>query len=126
MDSCPQCGTLEVIGYDSCHTWFDGTRWMSCQGCFSAMHIFCGNDDCDWSYDWGLNPRNPRSEENEKDRPDWLDYDYEDSLPKGWVWPSRGGVASHLNSPYWDDCIDRIRDQIIEWREEDANTDNGV
>ena len=86
------------------------------------MHIYCANDNCDWSYDWGLNPMNPRAEANEKDRPDWLDYPYTDSIPNGWVWPARCGVASHLDSPYWDDCFDYIKDQIIEWREEDGRT----
>lgn len=27
---------------------------------------------CGWGYTWGLNPRNPRSAHNERERPGWL------------------------------------------------------
>lgn len=70
---CPECGS-RVRWMDTCHTWPgpEGS-WMSCMGCGSASHYYCDSDDCDWTYDHGLNPRNPRSEENEAKKPAWLD-----------------------------------------------------
>ena len=69
---CPDCGG--IVRYDlTCHTWGgneDGTGWMACLPCDSAIYYCC--DDCGWSYTDGLNPRNPRSVENEKHRPSWL------------------------------------------------------
>lgn len=75
---CPRCGGADLAAHLTCHTWSrqrdDGTeQWMSCMGCGSAMHYYCADlDNCDWSYDHGLNPRNPRSARNEAARPDWL------------------------------------------------------
>ena len=56
---------------------------MSCWGCFSAMTYFCGSDECDWVYTHGLNPSNPRFDENKKDKPSWLpdDWDCEKAFP---------------------------------------------
>src|SRR5258706_712632 len=73
-EACPKCGNNPVLVLFACHTWpgRDG-KWMSCIGCDSAGDIFCPNDNCDWAgYKWGLNPRNPRAESNEKYRPAWL------------------------------------------------------
>lgn len=74
---CPECGG-EVDAYFTCHTYPGGTRddgsvqWYVCSSCDSAYEFFCLEDDCDWHYTWGLNPKNPRSEANEQHRPDWL------------------------------------------------------
>lgn len=121
-NTCPQCGTPDIAGYGDCHTWPSGpdnTRWMSCQGCGSAFYMFCCNDDCDWSYTWGLNPKNPRADINEEERPNWVDGDFNEKMPSGWVWPSNSGVARPLYSPSWDEYYDDVKQQIAAWREED-------
>lgn len=88
--ACPKCGG-PVHSYWTCHTWprtqEDGTqRWMSCLPCDSAVRYYCiaHSDECQsdcWDYedhvgcgwDWtkGLNPNNPRAEENEANNPHW-------------------------------------------------------
>ncbi len=72
---CPQCGA-DVVYDLVCHTWStrtdDGREvWMACVGCSSAIGYDCTN--CEWHYTDGLNSRNPRSPENERHRPQWLD-----------------------------------------------------
>jgi hypothetical protein len=119
MDTCPKCGSIDVAAYDTCHTWPSGpnnTKWMSCQGCGSAVHIFCCEDDCDWDYDWGLNPLNPRAERNEEDRPAWLVGDFNERYPEGWVYPYNSGVARPLDSPIWDEYNENVREQIATLR----------
>lgn len=72
---CPKCpGTATVYLIFSCHTWPNSRgQWMSClNGCSSAGVLYCSNEDCDWDYTWGLNPRNPQAADNEKNRPLWL------------------------------------------------------
>ena len=73
--ACPSCGG-DVAFSDTCHTWGgkeDGTGWMACMGCFSALYLFCCEPGCDWRYTHGLNPLNPRSAANAKNRPPWLE-----------------------------------------------------
>jgi hypothetical protein len=67
---CPRCNS-EVNGFFDCHTWpgHNGV-WMSCIGCSSAIHWYCM--ECDWSYTEGLSKGNPRSIENEENRPPWV------------------------------------------------------
>lgn len=91
--TCPRCESTDLIAWLTCHTWSqrrdDGSEgWMSCMGCGSAMHYCCGSDDCDWSYDHGLNPHNPRSARNEADRPDWLaaPFDHRQLVVDGFVY----------------------------------------
>lgn len=94
--TCPQCHSDDIAAYDSCHTWGGdetGKGWMSCSGCFSALRIFCCEDDCHWSYTWGLNPSNPRTERNEKDRPNWLNGNFTGGVPEGWEWPANSSDA---------------------------------
>lgn len=92
---CPRCeGPVE---YDlACHTYprtrDDGTvQWMSCLPCDSAYRYSCiawteedeldewlikGEDagmGCGWYWTRGLNPGNPRTEENDANRPEWWD-----------------------------------------------------
>lgn len=81
--TCPQCGG-EVDHLLTCHTYSqrleDGTeRWMSCLPCDSATDWYCLSEDCDWDWTCGLNPRNPRAEENATHAPPWAaeaDYSY--------------------------------------------------
>jgi hypothetical protein len=46
--------------------------------CDSAVEYFCASQyddepgECEWRYTHGLNPRNPRSADNEKRRPPWI------------------------------------------------------
>lgn len=73
---CPWCGG-RVVDTGSCHTYGgneDGTGWMMCfPACWSAVEFYCvDNDTCEWSYTWGLNPRNPRAHSNSMHRPDWI------------------------------------------------------
>lgn len=71
--SCPDCGA-PVAWWWACHTWggdADGKGWMACMECNSAIRYTC-DEGCGWSYTHGLNPRNPRSVENEKSRPAWV------------------------------------------------------
>lgn len=70
MPKCPKCNSTKLWAGDTCHTWPSNGTWMSCQGCFSALQYVC--EDCHWIYIHGLNKNNPRSEANEKDKPDWL------------------------------------------------------
>lgn len=94
---CPKCGS-DVIWDGACQTWPTelewGTQWMSCQGCFSAVNYICSEiyylsetgSECDWTYEDGLNPNNPRAASNTKNRPDWLGeegrYDPMEHIPK--------------------------------------------
>ena len=94
--TCPNCEHTDIVVDLACHTWpFAGeggtVRWMSCQGCDSALGYYCHcwlNDEvevngkweyreppckCGWSYIHGLNPDNPSKEHNEKQRPAWLE-----------------------------------------------------
>ena len=119
LNSCPECGSIDIAAYDTCHTWGgdeSGKGWMSCQGCGTALHIFCCEDDCDWSYDWGLNPKNPRSVREEQYRPAWLKGDFNDGVPEGWYWPAKAGVARPLDSPVWDEYDETVRNDVYEWR----------
>jgi len=92
---CPLCGGS--VSYDyTCHTYESGGRWMACLPCDSAIWYSCDEDDCKWDYTAGLNPRNPRSADNEARRPRWIDacgnpFD----IPKGVrnAWDDDGGVA---------------------------------
>lgn len=73
-EPCPDCGGKVRYGL-TCHTWggnADGTGWRACLPCDSAYDLYCEDDDCGWSYTWGLNPRNPRSVDNERRRPPWI------------------------------------------------------
>lgn len=82
--SCPSCGHRELSAYPSCHTWggdADGKGWMACLGCFSAFDYSC--NECDWHYTHGLNPRNPRSLDNETRRPTWIVGDFNERLADG-------------------------------------------
>lgn len=81
---CPQCATPVTTWIPSCHSYPRGERqWMSCwPGCGSAASFMCDNDDCKWSYDWGLNPNNPRAARNESNRPPWLTGGYEEDNPQ--------------------------------------------
>lgn len=90
---CPDCKG-PVSSDLTCHTWpralEDGTeQWMSCMPCDSATLYYCiawqpedfddewmieGEDEgsgCGWRWTMGLNPRNPRSAQNDKRRPNW-------------------------------------------------------
>ena len=73
-----ECGQPVLWDY-TCHTWSDCAddteTWMSCINCASAIEFRCA-EGC-WSYTWGLNPRNPRVEQNEQHRPTWLVGDIE-------------------------------------------------
>lgn len=84
-NACPECGHTNLAWEYTCHTWqggmyADGTpKWMSCQGCDSAMRLFCscyieeGTEcDCEWTYTKGLNTDNPHWAHNERGRPGWL------------------------------------------------------
>ena len=84
--NCPRCGGPVGATY-ACHTYGpnENGHWMSCIGCDSAVDYVCMcrlNDEpepqckpdceCNWRYTHGLNPKNPRSEINEKNRPPWI------------------------------------------------------
>jgi predicted RNA-binding Zn-ribbon protein involved in translation (DUF1610 family) len=70
---CPKCGTSPIWVGNSCHTYQRGDgHWVSCMNCGSAGDLYCENEDCNWSYEWGLNPDNPRAASNEEQRPSWL------------------------------------------------------
>lgn len=91
--NCPRCGGPVESDF-ACHTWprtrDDGTQqWMACMPCDSATRWSCvewteedeadkwmikGEDigsGCGWSWTQGLNPGNPRSEENDLNEPEW-------------------------------------------------------
>lgn len=88
--SCPECGG-PVEADLGCHTWprtitnSDGTKreqYMSCMPCDSATIWSCetrwmdedelnGRVTCEWTWTEGLNPGNPRAEENETRNPHW-------------------------------------------------------
>ena len=54
----------------SCHTYLDRDgKYKTCLYCSSAILYYC---NCGWKYRHGLNPKNPLSEENEKNKPEWL------------------------------------------------------
>lgn len=69
---CPACGqpTTSTL---TCHTYQEGSRWMSHIWCDTATRHYCTADACGWEYTDGLNPASPRAVENEKRRPGWLD-----------------------------------------------------
>lgn len=78
---CPECGgPVEHTG--TCHTYGwkeDGSGGLACIGCWSAIRLYCvydyGPDEdrgCGWEYTWGLNPKNPRSKDNNLCRPSWI------------------------------------------------------
>jgi len=67
---CHLCNSA-VSWVPSCHTYKRFDTWMSCVLCDSAVLWSC--ESCDWSYTEGLNKNNPRSEDNEKKRPPWID-----------------------------------------------------
>lgn len=69
---CPECGDQPIRVMLTCHTYQSFDRWMACLGCSSAGDLYCPNEQCEWSYTWGLNKDNPRSPSNEQYRPDWL------------------------------------------------------
>lgn len=107
--ACPDCGNARITWDYTCHTWprrkDDGTeRWMSCMPCSSAIEYWCGNDDCDWHYDHGLNPRNPRAAANEAKRPAWLP----EKVPIGRV--LRDPVAHPEVRSVWSDDDDGTED----------------
>ena len=81
-----ECGKPVLWDY-TCHTWPGSNTWMACLDCNSAILFHCPNY-C-WSYTWGLNPANPRVEQNEQHRPAWLVGDIE--------WDQHGIFA--LNMP---------------------------
>lgn len=91
MDAnCPRChGPVE---WDfTCHTypgtWQGKETWMSCMPCDSATLYYCVahnqercwesceddgfHEGCGWRWTKGLNPNNPRAEENELNNPHW-------------------------------------------------------
>ena len=82
--ACPGCGSPVV--YDlTCHTYprtlADGReQFMACMPCDSAVEYMCDgpgsegypDEGCGWSYEHGLNPRNPRAAANEEKRPPWI------------------------------------------------------
>lgn len=92
--TCPWCGSDVVVDL-GCHTWprkvtrEDGStfeQFMSCMPCDSATVWSCetfwmiegdeelqGRTPCNWSWTDGLNPRNPRAEENDERNPHWED-----------------------------------------------------
>jgi len=78
---CPNCSSTNLYWAYDCHTYKSGTnpdgtlRFVSCHPCDSAIRYSCG--DCRWTFVHGLNKANPRTEENEKSRPDWIVGDLE-------------------------------------------------
>lgn len=71
-EACPGCGSRPIwVGY-GCHTYQINGKWVSCMNCGSAGDLYCENEECNWGYEWGLNPDNPRAADNEKNRPEWL------------------------------------------------------
>ena len=71
-EKCPRCESTLIRVGNSCHTYEQNGKWVSCMNCGSAGDLYCDTEDCHWNYEWGLNPRNPRAEANEKNRPTWL------------------------------------------------------
>lgn len=79
---CPECdGPVSHIGTCQTYGWDDeGNRGRSCVGCWSAILLYCVREydqdedhiGCGWEYTWGLNPRNPRSKDNNLCRPSWI------------------------------------------------------
>lgn len=69
---CPECGSFPILVSLTCHTYRQNDGWKACIPCDSAGDLYCPNEECNWSYTWGLNPSNPRSPGNEKYRPNWL------------------------------------------------------
>lgn len=78
---CPDCGG-PVGSMGTCHTYGfkeDGTGGLACIGCWTAIYLYClgdpeddADEGCGWSYTWGLNPKNPSSEGNDRCRPEWI------------------------------------------------------
>ena len=74
MIKCPECSCPRIYYDYTCHTYAstraDGsTMFMACLPCDSAIEYVC--NDCTWRWNAHLNPRNPRSVENDKKKPDW-------------------------------------------------------
>lgn len=80
--TCPDCGGPVYYDLD-CHTWSNSQgKWVACLPCDSAIRYECQHGDCEWGYVDGLNPRNPRSADNARRRPDWLtDWELFDDSP---------------------------------------------
>lgn len=99
--SCPGCGHKTVYWDFGCHTYPGrGETFMSCMPCDSAIELICGydfeNDDtseCRWNYVWGLNPKNPRFEEEQKKRPAWLEEDMPPVNDRGGLLPPAGTIC---------------------------------
>ncbi len=90
--ACPRCQSQVIYDY-TCHTYPGSIRdgkvqWLACITCDSAHWLSCQNESCDWSYTYGLNPGNPRSEQNEGERPEWLPQEITYSQP-GKINPAR-------------------------------------
>lgn len=100
-NTCPKCGGRVRWDYD-CHTYQSNGRWMSCLPCDSAISYTCAS--CDWHFIHGLNPGNPRTEENEKNRPDWL------VGPLEWNKAGKFGISSPIImegiQSFWEDDDD--------------------
>lgn len=68
---CPSC-TAPFVSRDptACHTWRSKRDvWVSCTKCDSAVLYSC---PCGWTFLNGMNPKNPRTDQNERNRPDWM------------------------------------------------------
>lgn len=74
MITCPSCKSEEIYWSFVCATYpsgYDPNVFLSCLPCDSAIEYFC--ESCGWRYTDGLSSDNPRSAENEKVRPKWLE-----------------------------------------------------
>ena len=80
---CPECDCPRIFWDYTCHT-YGSTRedgsvmFYACMPCDSAIEYAC--NDCQWRWNAHLNPRNPRSEENDKKKPDWYVEPVQDSM----------------------------------------------
>lgn len=70
---------------------------MSCLPCDSAIGYYC--NDCSWDWNAHLNPKNPRSEENDSNRPDW----YVEPEQGEWMFRPMEGIIDLYDIPEdWD------------------------
>lgn len=99
--ACPECNSEHIYWDYACHTWpktQDGrTIFMSCLPCDSAIEYRCY--DCTWAWNAHLNPKNPRSEENDFNKPDW----YVEPEQGGWMLLPMEGIIDLYDMPEdWD------------------------
>jgi len=78
---CPDCGGRLQWSW-TCQTYCTDGVWWACQGCDSALELACvewlredrvSPSACQWHYCYGLNPDNPRANENAIYRPEWIE-----------------------------------------------------